>query len=1319
MTSITWLHISDLHVWHPRYGYDYEEVAKKLVDDLNRLKDEHNLIPDMIFFTGDAVFGQKSEGEGKSIPEQYEEANKFLESIRTTFGESFPKKNFFLVPGNHDINLTVDNKSLILWLREKADLLKLTEMIHEPGSLWQSYITKFKEYEEFLKTYGYEHLIGDPSKAIYSDIREFGGIKVGIAGFNSAWSSSGKGKKEKGKLWLDGERQLSSFRSFLHKANFSIALMHHPLSWFSKKESSFFQHKLEPEFKFLLHGHYHTSWVTQINEHNRIAAGTCYHNPDKEAGYNFVRLNIEEGKGEVWLRKYDPSEAGEWVPYQTGDGQTDQMGRYYLMNVAWLKDMRDALSIGAGIGDGATSSSRVYEIPCIPERTRFETFRSDLFLPPRLIQKFYETIHRMDKIELHEEVFQGGPTRIKDMFLPKEDIDFQIVEVKKDIGVPFEEKEPWLQELRTEEQIRKHFVPLPKFFKHMDEWISKDRDILLFGPPFCGKTSLLTFLSLEAKRRYGDQLPIVRFKPSKDLKSEEIEGAVTRLLQRLDHMDILGKKNRAILVIDNVHEPGVFAITRELLKSPHQCRVWGAARCSEFDEILSRGEENPWSKKGIIKNDCELIEEKDVDYFTDYVLKPLLITNGEGSQIDEVKTAIKSMDQTPIRFLCQVWKLIKDRRFNRDLGYSALLRKEPTGVDETVRSILPYNIPGLKAIAIAAFLQGPSWELLTYVLSKTESFGDELAASTIKNMRQSLALLNDPEEPNKVFMYAQVQEEICRPGNLSDFFANEIWTGIQGFLKDWKHVKEQGSHEKLCTFWLSLSDLAKDNDQKEIAVNSAERALEYASGEQEVKALFEIALATNRLKGKWCEDTINLLWRAVEKSGQLEKVTLDAAYAKAILGNLFLNIDPPNIERAISFLHEAKNACEFLGADSDVGHLNKMLALAKINQGDSKIMQAVHHARQALETYRKIKDIPKEIESLYLLAYCLRMQSKPDWDQAITCYREALDLLKTPEQQADRARALYQMVFCLHNQFEPDWSAAIEASRESVKILRGLEDTQDLIDHLIQFAWLCHNQDKPNWEEAISCYQETLKLLKAPEQYTDRALIFYLLGHCLYNQPEPDWTRSIMYFQEALKLQQNQEQNIDLALTFYHLAFCFHNQPKPDWEAAISCYQDALKLLTEPLQQTERAEALFHLAYCLYNQPNPDWAGAIDCYQGALELLTDPEKREERSESFYQMAFCLHNQPNPDWTGAITCYQGALELLTDTELQIDRAMTLYQLAFCLHNQPDPDWVEAITHYREALEIFTDPEHRADRAMTLYQLAFCLHNQPDPDWAEGR
>jgi hypothetical protein len=62
----------------------------------------------------------------------------------------------------------------------------------------------------------------------------------------------------------------------------------------------------------VLHGHEHQEWVEEnVDGRTRIAAGACYDRSDKDNSYNFVRLDLTTGKGEVWLRRYDPP--GGWV----------------------------------------------------------------------------------------------------------------------------------------------------------------------------------------------------------------------------------------------------------------------------------------------------------------------------------------------------------------------------------------------------------------------------------------------------------------------------------------------------------------------------------------------------------------------------------------------------------------------------------------------------------------------------------------------------------------------------------------------------------------------------------------------------------------------------------------------------------------------------------------------------------------------------------------------------------------------------------------------------------------------------------------------
>jgi 3',5'-cyclic AMP phosphodiesterase CpdA len=75
-----WLHISDTHFSKP-YHLGSEDISDSFFDDLKRMRDECDLYPDLIFFTGDVAFGQIGDSSGLSLKDQYEEAKEFIERI--------------------------------------------------------------------------------------------------------------------------------------------------------------------------------------------------------------------------------------------------------------------------------------------------------------------------------------------------------------------------------------------------------------------------------------------------------------------------------------------------------------------------------------------------------------------------------------------------------------------------------------------------------------------------------------------------------------------------------------------------------------------------------------------------------------------------------------------------------------------------------------------------------------------------------------------------------------------------------------------------------------------------------------------------------------------------------------------------------------------------------------------------------------------------------------------------------------------------------------------------------------------------------------
>jgi tetratricopeptide (TPR) repeat protein len=296
---------------------------------------EYDLRPDLIFFTGDAAFGDLGRDKGLSIAEQFEEAIAFFTQVRQTFSPEIPAENFFIVPGNHDVNRNEVPSSTTAWLdsllqkpREES-IRTIQDMLHKANKDWQTCMERLCEYGLFLAV-GFDHLLEDDKRLIYGIVRQVRDVKVGIAGLNCVWSSARD--NERGRLWLGGHWQIQTLQQKITEAHVKIALMHQPTSWFVEVEAPALNPEIERTFHFLLHGHDHQNWVTPHGEqHVQIAAGACYGSSDVESGYDFVRLNLDEGTGEVWLRRYDEL-GGGWIP-RVIHGKTDDRGVWPLKNL--------------------------------------------------------------------------------------------------------------------------------------------------------------------------------------------------------------------------------------------------------------------------------------------------------------------------------------------------------------------------------------------------------------------------------------------------------------------------------------------------------------------------------------------------------------------------------------------------------------------------------------------------------------------------------------------------------------------------------------------------------------------------------------------------------------------------------------------------------------------------------------------------------------------------------------------------------------------------------------------------------------------------
>jgi Leucine-rich repeat (LRR) protein len=351
---LTWLHLSDLHACKPKTGWDAKRVTNSLCSDLKEMQKERNLRPDLIFFTGDAAYGHLGTSDGKSITEQFREAHDFFTTVRESFDPPIEQRNLFLVPGNHDVNRIKISKFETQALESIKSLDEVTSFIKDGGVEWQRIISRLNDYEHFLQTYGYDHLLTGRDRLIYVNARECNGLRVGIAGFNSAWSSRGIGRDEMGRLWMAGRFQLETLNEQMPPNDFKIALLHHPSNWLVPEENPAFGRQLERDFPFVIHGHEHQDYVRSdaSNGHTVISTGACHEwSESKNNGYNFVRLDFAKGNGKVFLRQYDAT-GGGWIP-RIIHGKTDDRGCWPLEHLKpWMEKLLVTSDVKSPIADG-------------------------------------------------------------------------------------------------------------------------------------------------------------------------------------------------------------------------------------------------------------------------------------------------------------------------------------------------------------------------------------------------------------------------------------------------------------------------------------------------------------------------------------------------------------------------------------------------------------------------------------------------------------------------------------------------------------------------------------------------------------------------------------------------------------------------------------------------------------------------------------------------------------------------------------------------------------------------------------------------------
>lgn len=314
MSTITWLHLSDLHFRATgQHRWDEDIVLQALLADVQECRKAYELVPDLILISGDIAYS--------GAPAEYDLARAFFESLLAVTG--LLKERMFVVPGNHDVNRGDISQLARIGarsLRHRHDVNR-HDVRHDVNQALANdldrrvMLRRFDNYASFVGGYFDVHIPFDDENYYYVRSLELAGHQVEILGLNSAWLACG-GHEERGYLAL-GESQVRQALRACRGAELRVALLHHPFDWLYSFDEQSCKAQLMDKCGFILSGHLHRITLEQLQTPDArammIAAGACYEAREHQNSYNLVRLDLETMKGTVFLRAWSDREGGFWT----------------------------------------------------------------------------------------------------------------------------------------------------------------------------------------------------------------------------------------------------------------------------------------------------------------------------------------------------------------------------------------------------------------------------------------------------------------------------------------------------------------------------------------------------------------------------------------------------------------------------------------------------------------------------------------------------------------------------------------------------------------------------------------------------------------------------------------------------------------------------------------------------------------------------------------------------------------------------------------------------------------------------------------------
>ena len=268
----SWLHLSDIHLGHPdaTRHWDQSLVLDALLRDMAAHADRHIPTPSAVFVTGDIAHS--------GAHAQYDRAHAWLDKLAASLDVS--ADYIFLVPGNHDVDRTVDHTNrnaarLLRGLRDGDDLLD--DVLADPGDR-ELLTSRLAPYLAFASAYPSTQ---SPTPLAWSHTLALDAtaLRVRLVGLSTPLLAAGD--IDHGKLRLGNAALAATLTDADRTRELVLVLTHHPLrgGWLADQRDA--DRWIQSRAHVHLFGHVHEADSEDARSGAgagliRVAAGAAY-----------------------------------------------------------------------------------------------------------------------------------------------------------------------------------------------------------------------------------------------------------------------------------------------------------------------------------------------------------------------------------------------------------------------------------------------------------------------------------------------------------------------------------------------------------------------------------------------------------------------------------------------------------------------------------------------------------------------------------------------------------------------------------------------------------------------------------------------------------------------------------------------------------------------------------------------------------------------------------------------------------------------------------------------------------------------------------